>query len=201
MSGVRLSGVSAFCEMSIGSVPLFQRVDDCRTLVLEAAGILRSGGEPEAVVAILSKAAIELAQARDAANYQDRQKGKRFEREFSDLATERGLHVAPPTHSLHDCVVNSLRVQCKSVDGASCYLTCVPVIGRTYRGYERGDWDVLAMRRNGSLVIIPAEMLTNESNGRILNQLRFEDWMSWRDRWDVFGEGFEVRRHTQKLLW
>ncbi len=159
-----------------------------------------SGSPQEEVVLMLSSLSDSLSEAATEADYQDRQKGKRFEKHFKELAREKGLAVSPRVSSQHDCVVNGLRVECKQMDAAHCYLTAVPVLGRDYRGYEAGDWDVLAMSRNGVLVIIPAKLLTDPITGRIANHLKFGDWISWKDRWDVFGEGFETQSHSQLSL-
>lgn len=180
---------------------LSARIESCKSLVLDAIESIKDGGDCKPSVENLSVAVGLLSEILEFAAYQNRSKGKQFEVEFASLASGRGLEVKPRTDSLHDWVVNSLRVQCKNVDGPSCFITSCIMPGRSRRGYSEKDFDVLAIKRKGVLLIIPSSALVvDKKSGAMTNHLRFDEWMSWKDRWEVFGGGVEVNRESQLSL-
>ncbi len=148
----------------------------------------------------LQLASSEIERLSLVADYHDVGKGYRFESWFRGQASARGLSVLPRTDSKHDCIVNGKRVQCKRVDNETCSICTTPIIGRNYCGYEKTDWDVLAMQQHGRLLIIPVDALLLDDGVRVRNVVRFEDWSEWHDRWDVFGSGFSFLGFRQLMI-
>jgi hypothetical protein len=142
----------------------------------------------------------ELSRLSSLVDYHDTNKGKRFEQMFAEMARCRGLVVRPREDSKHDWIVNNKRVQCKRIDKASCAICTTPIIGRDYCGYQKDDWDVLAIQQKGIVLLIPIEFLLKEDGVRVRSTVKCKDWMCWEDRWDVFEEGFLVQREVQGKL-
>lgn len=137
---------------------------------------------------------------RDEVDYHDVGKGFRWEHEFQQMARLRGLSVCPRTDSKHDCVVNGKRVQCKRIDKDGGIICTTPVIGRMFLGYQLEDWDVLALKQMGRLLIIPAAAMLMDDGRRLINQIKPGEWGNWQDRWDVFGDGFCFAKEAQKTM-
>lgn len=164
------------------------------------AAIARARTAKDALEKELSAVERHAASLASLVDYHDTNKGKRFERWFRDEAESRGLSVVPATDSKHDVLVNGKRVQCKRIDKESGCICTTPIIGRPYCGYERDDWDVLAIQQRGTLLLIPVEAMLMDDGNRVMNVIRIEDWISWKDRWGVFGERFSFRRESQVSL-
>lgn len=133
-------------------------------------------------------------------DFHDTGKGFRWQNEFKEMATSRGLAVCKATDSKHDCIVCGKRVQCKRIDKANGLICTTPIIGRSYCGYEISDWDVLALKQLDRVLIIPASAMLLNDGVRICNQVKPGEWCEWQDRWDVFGVGFSFVREFQSTL-
>ncbi len=149
---------------------------------------------------ILPRIAKRVSLLSEQVDYHDVGKGYRWEKEFCEMATVRGLHVAPPTDSKHDCRVNGKRVQCKRVDNITGNICTTPILGRSYLGYSVSDWDVLAMKQMSRFLLIPSAAMVLEDGERLVNQIKPGEWTEWVDRWDVFGDDVVIVRHTQRHL-
>ena len=139
-----------------------------------------------------------IAFLRKELEFHRRGKGLKWEKEFDELARARGLLVEPRTNTKHDTIVNGMRVQCK--DAASGGLCRTPIKGREYHGYYREDWDVLAFRHTGVLLIIPVGLLLLDDGRCVLNNISLAAWRSWENRWDVFGDFRVNPQARQKSL-
>lgn len=147
----------------------------------------------------LNETTIELiAFLRNEREYHNTNKGLKWEKEFDDLARSRGLLVEPRTDTKHDTIVNGKRVQCK--ESSSGGLCRTPITGREYRGYYKEDWDVLAFRHTGILLLIPVEMLLLDDGRCVLNNISLKAWRSWENKWDVFGDFRVDPQARQKSL-
>jgi hypothetical protein len=160
----------------------------------EVLKALASFGQPAAAAIKLINSLTLLVQ------YQDRNKGIVFEKEFMEMASTRGLLVEPPFDRKHDCIVNRLRVQCKKMAGPTSTLCHTQIKGRDHVGYEKDDWDVLAADHHGVLLIVPIKELILADGVRVRNHIPRDKWMGWQDRWDVFGASIAPKVIRQKSL-
>ena len=145
-------------------------------------------------------AAYEIARLEQEVEYHRRSKGNRFEQSWAAQARARGYLVTPPTNRQHDWIVNGKRVECKHKDTPTFSLLTTPVLGRDYRGYVRGDWDVLAVLNTGVLRLIPVEALLHEDGLHVRNAFTPSAFPDWVDRWEVFGSGFAYEPIRQKTF-
>lgn len=112
-----------------------------------------------------------------------RERGFKFEREFVAIAKSHGYKARRVDgHRPHDAVVGSKRVQCKdkSFDDHGRVR-----IARGQHKYKRGDWDVLALRWNGDLYLIP-EQLLRSTGSTLLTVIKPRAFRKWIDAWSVF---------------
>lgn len=112
-----------------------------------------------------------------------RERGFKFEREFVAMAKSRGYKARRVAgHRPHDALVGSKRVQCKdkSFDDHGRVR-----IARGQHKYTRGDWDVLALRWNGELYLIP-EQLLRSTGTTLLTVIKPRVFRKWVDAWQVF---------------
>lgn len=131
------------------------------------------------------------------------EKGMTFEAEFASIAHEKGMSVSrPPRRSRHDLVVNGKRVQCKKMEGLARSFIMIQSFtpGRGHTGYEREDWEVLAIRHKGSTAIIPVESLLMKCGVRVKTAVHVEDFYRWIDRWDVLEGDFEHHEQRQRQM-
>jgi hypothetical protein len=138
--------------------------------------------------------------------HQAAKKGKLFEDELSEIASGLGMVVShPPRRCRYDLLINGKTVQCKKLDyvygteSRPSLLVLAKMAGREHSGYERGDWDVLAIKHRGETAIIPADSVLMSCGTRIKLHVPIDEFNKWIDRWDVFGESFTVpdSRHKQ----
>lgn len=125
-----------------------------------------------------------------------RVQGFAFEKEFVAMAQARGykarrIHGQRP----HDAVVGSKRVQCKDkrFDEQGRVR-----IARGQHKYKRGAWDVLALRWNGDLYLIP-ESLLHSTGGTLLTKICPRSFRKWIDAWHVF-DGVELIEEQPRLF-
>ena len=115
-------------------------------------------------------------------------KGYAFEREFTSECRKRGFRVVRRTGGHVDMCVCGKRVQCKCVTPNQSGQVFIQPGQRTW--YEPSDFDVLAMKSDESLYIIPVEHLP-KTNGHIRIQIKPASFRRFIDAWGVFtGEGF-----------
>lgn len=112
-----------------------------------------------------------------------RERGFAFEREFVDMARANGYAARRIYgHKPHDAVVGTKRVQCKD----KLFHEHGRVrIARGQHKYKQGSWDVLALRFQGVLYLIP-ERLLRSGGGTMLTVIKPGSFRRWIDAWHVF---------------
>lgn len=110
-------------------------------------------------------------------------KGYAFEKEFALECRKRGLRVVRRTGGHVDMCVCGKRVQCKCVTPNQLGQVFIQPGQRTW--YEPSDFDVLAMKSNDNLYIIPMECLP-KTNSHVRIQIRPSSFRRFIDAWDVF---------------
>jgi hypothetical protein len=121
--------------------------------------------------------------------------GSKFEAEFVAMAISHGysakqIHGSKP----HDAVVSGLRVQCKE---KSFHEQGRVRIAKGQKRYRHGDWDVLALRFQDNLYLIPSHRL-RMPGGTIKTVIRPRFFTRFIDAWSVF-DGAE-RQHEERML-
>jgi hypothetical protein len=112
-----------------------------------------------------------------------RERGFAFEREFVCMAQARGHNARRILgHKPHDAVVGGKRVQCK--DKVFDEQGRVRIAKGQHK-YKQGSWDVLALRWNGVLYLIP-ERLLRSKGGTMLTVIRPRFFRKWINAWHVF---------------
>lgn len=131
------------------------------------------------------------------------EKGKRWESEVQNLAEARSLTVEPG-ESRGDLKINGRTVQCKHIDASRSGDTLDianmrPVVANGgHRGYLAGEYDVLALRHQEHVYLIPAECL-KAGDGTLLGRVRLSEIERFRDAWCVFGHDYTPPRRTMQL--
>ena len=121
--------------------------------------------------------------------------GRKFEEEFVRIANCNGYSARQiHGHKPHDAVVSGLRVQCK--DKAFHEQGRVR-IAKGQKRYRHGDWDVLALRFEGNLYLIPEHRL-RMPGGTMKTVIRPRFFTRFIDAWSVF-DGAE-RQHEERML-
>lgn len=123
--------------------------------------------------------------------------GKRWERKFSRLAAEMGFKVSEPEgKSLpFDRVVQGLRVQCKQRKTLPNGKVKLCFCARASRGskkeaYLLNEFDVLALRCEGVVYIIPSWAIESGDGVTMKNEICPKDYATFADNWGAFrGEG------------
>ena len=115
-------------------------------------------------------------------------KGYQFEKDFLAECRSRGLDAGKASGGGHvDLVVAGRRVQCKHVTPNDAGDVFIQPGQRSY--YLPTDFDVLAMKSDESLYIIPMQSLPM-TNGHVRIQVRPVSLTMWIDAWGVFtGDG------------
>jgi hypothetical protein len=112
-----------------------------------------------------------------------RERGFAFERDFVSMALARGYSARRiHGHKPHDAVVSGKRVQCK--DKVFDEQGRVRIAKGQHK-YKQGAWDVLALRWNGVLYLIP-ERLLRRQGGTMVTVIRPRLFRKWIDAWHVF---------------
>lgn len=133
-----------------------------------------------------------------------RSAGDRWEKKFSRLSKERGFVVTDPSERKlpYDRIVNGLRVQCKQRKTLPSGRVTLCICARGSRGvtkeaYLRGEFDVLALRCDGVVYIIPASALDSDDGITMRNSIRPKDYSAYVDNWGAFRDGGGYRRASQ----
>jgi hypothetical protein len=121
--------------------------------------------------------------------------GSKFEAEFVAMANRNGysakqIHGSKP----HDAVVSGLRVQCKE---KAFHEQGRVRIAKGQKRYRHGDWDVLALRFQGNLYLIP-EYRLRMPGGTIKTVIRPRFFTRFIEAWSVF-DGAE-RQQEERML-
>jgi hypothetical protein len=125
-------------------------------------------------------------------------KGYRFEKEFVQACRARGLKTRKPSCQGHvDVVVNGKRVQCKHVTQNDVGQVFIQPGQRTW--YEQQDFDVLAMKCNESVYIIPMSSLP-KTNGHVRIQIKPRAYRRFIDFWQAFDGGDAMPASTTEFL-
>ena len=114
-------------------------------------------------------------------------KGYAFEKEFAAECRSRGMRVARRAGGHIDMRVCGKRVQCKSLTPNQSGQVFLQPGQRTW--YEHSDFDVLAMKCEGCLYIIPMASLP-KTNGHVRIQIKPLSFRRFIDAWGVLnGDG------------
>ena len=131
------------------------------------------------------------------------EKGRRWEREVEAMAASRGLAVEPGD-GRGDLKINGRTVQCKHIDasrsGDTLDIANMRPVGANgnHRGYLVGEYDVLALRHQDFIYIIPSQQL-DAGDGTLRSRVRLSEINEFRDAWDVFGEGYSPPKRASQL--
>lgn len=130
--------------------------------------------------------------------------GKRWERKLSRLASGMGFSVAEPDgkNLPYDRIVEGLRVQCKQRRTLPSGKVKLCFCARASRGSKKeayliGEFDVLALRCDGVVYIIPAWAIEAGDGVTMKNELCPRDYAAFVDNWDVFRGSGVAREATQ----
>jgi hypothetical protein len=133
--------------------------------------------------------------------------GRKWEKKFVRLAAGFGFTVSePPAGRAYDIVVDGLRVQCKQRKTLAGGWINICLHARSSRGsskeaYLLNEFEVLALRCDGIVYIIPSWALESGDGITMKNRFRPSDYTTFINNWDVFrGEGVQ-RMATQKKFW
>lgn len=118
--------------------------------------------------------------------------GERWERRVAMIATRRGF-VTEPAESKsakYDLLVNGLRVQCKKrtllPNGKVKLCFCARrAAGATKEAYLVGEFDVLCMKCNGLVYVIPSLALGCGDGVTMKNEIDPSQYQSYVDNWGV----------------
>lgn len=123
-------------------------------------------------------------------------KGYAFEKEFAIDCRKRGMTVRKSSVSSHvDLLVNGKRVQCKCVTPNTNGQVFIQPGQRTW--YLPEDFDVLAMRCNGDLYLIPMDTLP-KTNGHVRIQIKPRHMRRFIDAWEIFAG--DIPKEPQQTL-
>lgn len=129
-------------------------------------------------------------------------KGKQWEHEFSEMCKSRGLCVEE-SRGREDKNVGGLKVQCKAIDRVHdgwidiANMRPVKANGGT-RGYLRCEVDVVALRSQGRVYLIPADWLLCDG-GTIRGRVKAADVRKFQDNWSVFDADYEPPATARQL--
>ena len=145
-----------------------------------------------------------LASAVDGAGCPLKRSGKRWERKLSHIASGMGLSVAEPDGKTlpYDRVSEGLRVQCKQRKTLPSGKVKLCFCARASRGIKKeayliGEFDVLALRCDGIVYIIPARVIESGDGITMKNELRPRDYAAFVDNWGEFRSCGAGRTATQ----
>ena len=115
-------------------------------------------------------------------------KGYQFQKWFAQECRNRGMRVRrKKTGSSHvDLIANGKRVQCKHFTPLQSGLVYVQPGRSSY--YSPKDFDVLAMRCDETLYLIPIEALPITKKGHIAKQTYPNQFAQFVDAWHVLGD-------------
>lgn len=124
-----------------------------------------------------------------------REIGSKFENEFVDLAARKGYSARRIFGTKpHDAVVQGLRVQCKE---KAFHENGRVRIAKGQKSYRHGDWDVLALRFDGTLYLIP-ECRLRMPGGTLKTVIKPRLFTCFIDAWSLF-DGAE-RQNEERML-
>lgn len=129
-------------------------------------------------------------------------KGKQWEHEFSEMCKSRGLCVEESC-GREDKNVGGLKVQCKAIDRVQngwidiANMRPVKANGGT-RGYLRREVDVVALRSQGAVYLIPADWLLRD-DGTIRGRVKAADVRQFQDNWSVFDADYQPPPTARQL--
>jgi hypothetical protein len=134
-----------------------------------------------------------------------RTRGRRWEKKFSRLASDRGFLVdrVESKGLPYDTVVNGTRVQCKCrspLKNGSVDLCLARRKGNAKKAYLVNDFNVLALRCKGLTYLIPVWAITHKDARTIKNNIKPNDYACFVDNWGVFSGVGEVRQVVQMKL-
>jgi hypothetical protein len=134
--------------------------------------------------------------------------GLAWESRFMRLAKRKGFSVSPAERhdSKYDCIVNGLRVQCKSRkrsprDMVQLRNTARWSGGEQRRAYGRDEFDILALRYDKKAYIIPATDLRSGDGKFLLNTIFPDKFSHFVDDWGAFSGPVGNHRPAQMMLW
>lgn len=147
---------------------------------------------------------LEIGRILDGGKCPLKRAGRLWEETFSQLAEANGFVVSEPAGKTlaYDRIVNGLRVQCKqrktlpsgNVKLCICVRACR---GVTKEAYLRDEFDVLALRCEGIVYIIPAAVLDSSDGVTMKNSIRPTDYSCYVNNWDAFRDGGGYRPASQ----
>jgi hypothetical protein len=134
-----------------------------------------------------------------------REEGDRWVRDFMRRASGRGFDVviAESDRLPFDCYVNGMKVQCKQrsiTKSGTTRLRLRPSRSNRMEAYLVGDFDVLAMRFNSQIFIVPADAMRHDNGETLKNEFSPSKYMTYLEDWSVLDVEQSARKKIDRQL-